>query len=55
MLLYHWLIISIKLVSELSYTVIAIDFASRYCISCENSASTCHNLKMDTHLVGIAI
>jgi len=41
--------------AESNYTIIAVDFASRYCISRENNANTRPNLKTDTRLVGIRI
>ena len=55
MLLYPGPIVSVKLGIEQSSNcaVIAIDFASRYCFSCWNSANTRPNLKTDTRLVGI--
>ena len=36
-------------------TVIAIDFASRYCVNRRNSANTHPNVKTDTRLVVIPI
>ena len=41
--------------AELNYKIIAFDFARHYCISRENSANTCPNLKTDTQQVGIPI
>ena len=40
---------------RVTYTIITIDFASRYCIIRGNSANTRPNLKTYTRLVGIPI
>ena len=41
--------------AESNYTIIAIDFASRYCVSRVNSANAQPNLKTDSRLVGMTI
>ena len=38
--------------AESNYTIKAFDFASRYCVSCGNSANPRPNLKTDTRLMG---
>ena len=54
---YPWLIVSVNLgkTEESYYTIIAIDFASRYWVSRGNSANTLPNLNMDTRLVVISV
>ena len=40
---------------ERNYKIIAVDFASQFCINCGNSANTHPIFTMDTQLVGISI
>ena len=54
---YPWLIVSTNRWkwAESNNKIIAIEFASRYCVNCGNNAKTRSNLKMDTRLVRIPI